>query len=129
MFASLLIVDDFPETLATLGELYSMDGRDVRKATSGTEAIALMKERPSSIIWIDEDLYDFRGTELAFHLKAIADNRHNGHPCITIAVSGAFYPGEIVELPGFDHLMSKPVDFQRFDALLARYDDRLSAPS
>lgn len=121
MRSSLLIVDDFPETMNILGELYSMDGRDVRTASSGAEAIAQVMKYPSSIIWIDMDVHNFKATDLASHLKA-ACSKHHARQCITIAVSGLFLPNEVVDLPGFDHLFIKPIDFEKFDALLARYD-------
>ena len=64
-------------------------------------------------------MHDFKATDLAFHLKAVC-SKHHARECITIAVSGLFLPNEVVDLPGFDHLFSKPIDFERFDALLAR---------
>ena len=121
MTRSLLFVDDFQDTRETLGELLAMEGWDVRTAGSGSEAIAHMEERHALIIWIDEDLYDFRGIDLAFHLKAIVEKRYPGEKCVTIAVTGFYTPDEKVELPGFDHVVSKPVDFKKIDNLLAKY--------
>lgn len=55
MLSSLLIVDSYPETLALLGELFALDGRDVRSASCEGEAISRMIERPACVVWIDEN--------------------------------------------------------------------------
>jgi DNA-binding NtrC family response regulator len=126
MTCSLIVVDDFHNTLVTLQELFSFNGRDVRAASSGTEAIALMKERPASVVWIDEDLYDFSGSDLAFHLKALVQTHYPHRECITVAVRGDLSPHEMRHIPGFDYAFSKPVDFAKFDAFLAECDQRFS---
>lgn len=129
MLASMLIVDDYVESLDILKELFSMGGRDVRVAASGREAMDMMDAEPASIIWIDEDLYDFRGSDLAFHLKAVAEKRNPGAPCITIAVRGDMNSALEESLPWFDYAVSKPVNYDKVDALLARCDAALTAHS
>lgn len=125
MTCSLIVVDDFHDTLVTLQELFSLNCRDVRAASSGTEAIALMKERPASIVLIDEDLYDFSDSDLAFHLKALVQTHYPHRECITVAVRGDLSPDEMRDFPGFDYAFSKPLDFAKFDAFVAQCDQKL----
>lgn len=122
MLASMLIVDDYVESLDILRELFAMGGRDVRVADSGERAIKMMQAQPASIILIDEDLFDFCGTDLAFHLKAVSHKHNPAAPCTTIAIRGDINPSVAESIPGFDHVMRKPVDYDKLDVLLAQCD-------
>lgn len=120
---SILLVDDQPDLVEAMSELLRLDGREVRTASSGSEAIAQMQERRASVVLIDDDLPDISSSDLAFHLKALVHTLWPKLPCFMIAIRGDLMPAELDGWPGFDHLLTKPIDFDELSRLLSQCDE------
>lgn len=117
---SILVVDDSQETLELMTELLEFSGYVVRQASTGKEALDHMFEHYTPVVLIDEDLPDFTGTDLSFHLKAAAEVTWGGKKCVTIAVRGDLATDQVADWPGADHVFLKPINYDVFDALIAR---------
>src|SRR5688572_4810623 len=103
---SILIVDDEPDSLETLRMLLLDEGFEVRVASSGAQALALIRERPPDLLIVDIMMPAMTGLDLCRHLRADSKRRHI--PCI--AYSG--YP--MKEHPNtdlYDRVFLKPADF------------------
>lgn len=125
MQGNVLIVDSNAATREALAGLFESEGRSVRMAGDGTTAIALAVEAPPSVVLIDEDLADYRGVDLALHLKELTGRLYSASPCILIAIRSHLYPIQRSQLAGFDHVLSKPVGFSEFRSVLALCDVKL----
>lgn len=115
MTPEILLVDDNPDACTLLGELLEMQGYRVRTALSGTAALALMRERTSQLLLLDQFLPDMTGSALLAQLRALAQAQ--GQRCIGIAITG-MAGDDGSTLADFDHVLPKPLDFDAFDAVL-----------
>jgi CheY-like chemotaxis protein len=102
-----LVVDDYPDTSATLALFLKGEGYDVRAANSGEHALALIESWEPHAAILDIKMPGMDGTELARRLCAGLTRRP-----VLIAVSGSIRPGylEWLKEAGFDHEFLKPVD-------------------
>jgi len=73
--ATVLVVDDAPSNLAILTETLRSEF-DVRIATSGPEALRLVRETPPDLILLDILMPDMDGYEVCRRLKAQASTRN-----------------------------------------------------
>ncbi len=69
---SVLIVDDEPNILEVLEIMLKDEGMDVRKSTSGREALDLLREQPADIIISDIRMPEFSGVDLLKEAKQLA---------------------------------------------------------
>jgi DNA-binding response OmpR family regulator len=123
----ILVVDDNLDATELLQELLSMDGHAVRTAATAARALALAQERPAQIFLVDQNLPDMPGSELVPLLRASVA----GQPCFAIAITGmasGSAQGSGAQLGNFDYILGKPLDFDAFDALLARCAAALQPP-
>jgi CheY-like chemotaxis protein len=74
--ASVLLVEDNPDTADTLSLLLTMSGHDVRVARSGPEGVRLASEWRPSVVLCDIDLPGFDGWEVARRLRADGGTAH-----------------------------------------------------
>jgi DNA-binding response OmpR family regulator len=68
--ATLLIVEDEPETAGLLGSYFQAQGYEVLTAASGEEALALARERLPDLVVLDIRLPDIDGFEVFRQLRA-----------------------------------------------------------
>lgn len=116
MTPDVLLVDDNPDACALLAELLQMQDYEVRTASTGAQALALMRERPAQLLLLDQNLPDMDGSSLAQQLRLLAQAQ--GQRCVAIAITGMASSRGGAALPGFDHVLGKPLDFDAFDSVL-----------
>ncbi len=126
MHPEILIIDDNLDATELLRELLEMQDFPVRTALSGQAALAAMRERPAQLLLVDQNLPDVQGSVLTPQLRDIATQA--GVPCIAISITG-MASGTGSATPVFDHVLGKPLDFEAFDALVARCVSELQAKS
>jgi len=107
-----LVVDDDRDSAESLAFSLQIDGRKVKYATCGEEALKLAETFSPDFALIDIFMPRVDGHALAAELR-----RRFGKEIVVIAVTGAL---KRVELDDFDHHLMKPIDFHQLDALLAR---------
>ncbi|WP_311223497.1 MULTISPECIES: response regulator [unclassified Acidovorax] len=126
MHPEILIIDDNLDATELLRELLEMQDYPVRTALSGHAALAAMRERPAQLLLVDQNLPDIQGSVLTPQLREIATQA--GVPCIAISITGmASGTGSATAV--FDHVLGKPLDFDAFDALIARCVSQLQLKS
>jgi DNA-binding response OmpR family regulator len=114
---SVLLVGSDLEQSQLVSTLLHSDGFDVRVACTGSDAVALMGKRLSRFVLIDEDPPDISASNLAVHLKALAETVMPTLCCTTIALRGDILRGESID--GFDYALTKPVQIEVLSQLLA----------
>lgn len=125
MLLNILVVDGNSNTREALQTLIECDGHNVMVARDGATALALIQQSPVSVVLIDEDLRDFRGVDLALHIKTAMATLFSGYQCIVICIQGQLYPAQRSEFPGVDYILSKPAGYSEFRSLLSLCDTKL----
>jgi CheY-like chemotaxis protein len=118
-----LIVDDFPDTVASCAELLKLYGHDTRTAKSAGEALALLDGWEPDVALLDLRMPGTDGFELARWLRV------RGASCpLLVAVTGQNTKvfRERATAAGFDHFWVKPVDPDVMTDLLREHARTLS---
>ena len=85
---AILIVDDEPDVCWALEHLIAAKGVRVEKASTGKQAISLIKSTPFRLVFLDAKLPDAEGCELARRIRELS-------PAVSIImVSGYYYPDD-----------------------------------
>jgi signal transduction histidine kinase len=111
----LLIVDDFPDTLALYEAVLAEDGHRVRTAQSGVEALRQVDEREPELVLLDVSMPGLDGVEVLRRLRA----RRSGGPSVIMLTAARREPHAIEAglKEGADAYLTKPIDSRE---LLAR---------
>ena len=105
----ILIVDDNPDTLLTLGTWLKADGHVVRTLANGTLAIQAVSEFEPDICILDILMPGTNGLVIS---RELTEAYGAARPFL-IAISGKFFSAadRLVALKcGFDHFLEKPAD-------------------
>jgi signal transduction histidine kinase len=110
-----LLVDDFPDTLALYEALLAEDGHRVRTAASGPAALDAVEEREPELVLLDVSMPGMGGHEVLRRLRA----RRGGGPAVIMLTAARREPQAIEEglREGADAYLTKPIDARE---LLAR---------
>jgi signal transduction histidine kinase len=110
-----LIVDDFPDTLALYEAVLTEDGHHVRVAPDGTAALRLVDEREPELVLLDVSMPGLGGVEVLRRLRA----RRGGGPAVIMLTAARREPQSIEAglKEGADAYLTKPIDSRE---LLAR---------
>jgi two-component system CheB/CheR fusion protein len=114
--ADILVVEDNVDAAETLNALLSIRGHRVRIAADGASAVRAVNEHAPEIILMDIGLPDTDGRELARRFRAETLARS----VLMIAISGYGEQSDIKKSleAGFDHHLTKPIDYETLDRLL-----------
>jgi PAS domain S-box-containing protein len=124
-----LIVEDNEDTAQTMSDLLRLHGHEVSTAETGPEALEILKDHPVDIAFCDLGLPGMSGYELAELIRK--DSALRG--IALVALTGYGQPEDIKRSleAGFDEHMTKPVDLDTLDDIIARltHTRTPSAPS
>jgi PAS domain S-box-containing protein len=112
----LLVVDDNPDTVASLAMLMRLYGHDVMTANSGPSALEAAFAHDLDVILLDIGLPSIDGFEVARRIRA-----QTVKPLL-IAMTGYGQPEDRTKSKdaGFDYHFTKPVDPEKLQDLLAK---------
>ncbi len=118
----ILVVDDFPDSLALYEALLGDDGHRVRTAVSGKIALALIEVREPEVVLLDVSMPNMDGYEVLKRLRA----RRGGGPAVLMLTAARRDPDAIEHglREGADAYMTKPIDGRE---LIARVRGALEA--
>jgi len=114
----LIVADDNVDAADSLANLLEMEGHDVRVAHDGRSALQLATERMPGIMLLDIGMPDMNGYDVA---RAIRAREPEGN-VVLVALTGWGQPDDKrrAQEAGFDHHLTKPVDFAELSAFLSR---------
>ncbi len=112
----IIVADDNVDALQTLAMLLEMEGHRVRTANDGMQALALMHERVPDVMLLDIGMPGMNGYEVAQRV------REAGEHVTLIALTGWGQPSDRAHASeaGFDHHLTKPVEFPELEKLLTQ---------
>jgi len=115
-----LVVDDAEDVAAAMATAVELDGYEVRIATDGQQALAIVHDYVPECVLLDIDMPGMGGIEVARQLRTLYAN-----DVVLIAVTGWGEEDLRVtpKFADFDHYLRKPVDPAAFRLLLPPLDD------
>lgn len=114
---SILVIDDSPDSLAIYQELLSIDGYRVHAVATVNKARQALRQHRPTVVVIDDDPEGIHAVILAAQLEQDALSQSERIPTF-IAIRGDISWGDDLQLSHIEHVLTKPLDFARFDQLL-----------
>ena len=118
----IIVVDDNADSAATMSMLLQLNGHEVVTAPDGSSALEKSREFRPHVVLLDIGLPDMTGYEVARRVRL----EDWGIQTLLIATTGWGQDtdkGRAVDA-GFDHHLTKPVNFQELESALAAYSNR-----
>ena len=115
---TVLVVDDNVDAADTLVMFLEISGCEARVAHSGGDALKLLDRFTPDVALLDIGLPDMNGYELARRVRLLP----GGADLLLVAATGWGQESDkqLAFAAGFDHHLTKPIDFDRLRALLAK---------
>jgi CheY-like chemotaxis protein len=113
----ILVVDDNQDAADTLGMLLEMTGNEVEIAHDGLAAVEAVAEFRPDVVLLDLGLPKLSGYEVARRIRG----RQDGADVLLVALTGWGQEEDRrrSKEAGFDHHLTKPVEFDELQRLLA----------
>jgi PAS domain S-box-containing protein len=120
-----LVADDNADAAQTLALILKMSGYDVHLAISGREALAVARREQPDAMFLDIGMPDMSGYEVAASVRREAW----GQGALLVAVTGWGQPNDKqqAKTAGFNHHLTKPVDLEHVEQLLAAFSKTLES--
>ncbi len=115
---SVLIVDDDPNIGETLVDILEASGYEASFATSGKEALSLIKEKKFDAILLDIRMPEMNGVETLRRIK-------EHHPTTTVVMITAFAEDKLIDqakAEGALRVLSKPLDIDKIVSFLEKLE-------
>ena len=112
----ILVVDDNRDAADTLALLLESHGATVLAVYDGSAALAALEHFPAQALLLDLGMPDMDGFELARRIRR--DTRLAGLRIVALTGWGQQADRERTRSAGFDHHLTKPVDFNALEAWL-----------
>lgn len=115
---TVLIADDNPDALATLGLLLECEGHHVLKAVDGAQAVELAQQASPDVVFLDLGMPVLTGYEAAARIRS----QPWGQDMVLVALSGWGQREDVQRSAsaGFDSHLVKPASFEALAEVLNR---------
>ena len=113
-----LLIDDNFDAADSLAQLLAMSGHDARMAVDGASALRLAQEFQPEFVFCDLGLPGMSGYDVARRLRVMREL--DGVRLVALTGYGTESDRQKSRDAGFDVHLTKPVDPQALDAVLAR---------
>ncbi|MBR6909703.1 MAG: response regulator, partial [Lachnospiraceae bacterium] len=127
----ILVVDDTPMNLTVVKGLLKETLLRIDTAQSGAEAIEKVKEAKYDIIFMDQRMPEMDGTETLQKMKQMGEeNKSKDSPVIILTANVVSGARENFIKAGFDDYLSKPIDTNKMESMIAKYlpDEKILSP-
>jgi DNA-binding response OmpR family regulator len=112
-----LVVDDNPDALRTLGALLTLERHTVTLAATARLALDAAAKARFDVILLDIQMPGMSGLEIAQGIRRLAP----GEKPLTIAISGRSRPDvAVLRDAGIDDFLQKPVEIEALLAMIKR---------
>ncbi|MDR0463657.1 MAG: response regulator [Treponema sp.] len=115
--ADVLLVDDNEFNLKVAHGLLKLHSIDAKKASSGKEAIELIRENDYDIVFMDHMMPDMDGIEAVAEIRKLGD-KYKTLPIIALTANAVQGAKEMFLLNDFNDFISKPIDMYKLAQIL-----------
>jgi two-component system sensor histidine kinase BarA len=122
-----LLVDDNAVNLKLAAELIRLWGHEVREAEHGRRAMDIYRRETFDLIILDIQMPDIDGVSLLRMMRQCEPDDRT--PVVALTANVLNHEAERLLELGFDHFLGKPIDEQRFRALLDDEPPQRGAPA
>ncbi|MCR4786638.1 MAG: response regulator, partial [Lachnospiraceae bacterium] len=119
--ARILVVDDNKMNLMVIKNLIKQTQVQVDTAESGAEGIRLAGEKKYDILFLDHMMPEKDGIETLHELRSDETGPNIGTPAICLTANASLDAREMYKSEGFDDYLSKPINSEVLEAMLADY--------
>ncbi len=128
--ARLLFVDDTEMNLEVIRGLLKKTGMKIDTATSGREALRLVKKNVYDILFLDHRMPEMDGIETLHAMQSMQGNLSAGKPCVALTANAISGVKKTYLYEGFDDYLSKPVNPDRLEEMIRHFlpEDYLENP-
>jgi len=124
--ASVVIIEDNERNMRLMRLLLRPQGYTLHEATSGQEALDLLRVIVPDIILVDIQLPDIDGLEITRRLRQ--DARFASTPIVALTAYAMPGDRELFLRAGCSGYVAKPIDTRVFPSIIAAYLDPALAP-
>ena len=118
--ANILLVDDNEFNLKVAHGLLMLHSIDAKKASSGKEAINMIREIDFDIVFMDHMMPDMDGIEAAAEIRKLG-GKYKTLPVIALTANAVQGAKEMFFLNGFNDFISKPIDMNKLTEILIEW--------
>ena len=128
--AKILVVDDTQTNLTVIVGLLKLTQIEVDTATSGMDALEMVKNNKYDIIFLDHRMPEMDGIQTFHAMQEMEGNINLDTPIIALTANAISGSREMYANEGFDNYMSKPVDPGKLEEMILLYlpEDKVSKP-
>ena len=119
--ARILVVDDTRTNLTVIQGLLRQTLMQIDTATSGMDALGLVKENKYNIIFLDHRMPEMDGIQTFHAMKEMRGNLNPDTPVIALTANAISGSREMYVREGFSNYMSKPVDPAKLEEMIISY--------
>ncbi|WP_175560254.1 ATP-binding protein [Butyrivibrio sp. YAB3001] len=119
--ARILVVDDNPMNLLVFKNLIKQTLIDTDTASSGDEALAMMRDKKYDIIFLDHMMPNKDGIATLHELKLDDDNPNLNSPVVCLTANAISGVREQYISAGFDDYLTKPIKTDVLEDMLIKY--------
>lgn len=119
--ANVLVVDDVKMNINVFKALLKRTEINVDSAMSGSEALAMIKEKKYDIIFLDHMMPDMDGIETYQNMKMLEDNPNKDTTVVMLTANAIMGAKEEYLGIGFSDYLSKPVQAPKLEAMILKY--------
>ena len=116
-----LVVDDIRTNIGVAEGLLLPYGLHVDAATSGREALAMVKNCAYDLIFMDHMMPDMDGIETTKLIRKLPDERFQTVPIVALTANVVSGMKEIFLISGMDDFISKPVEIMKLHSVLLKW--------
>ena len=119
--AVILVVDDTEMNLTVFKGLLKKTRISIDTATSGNDALKMIRVRHYDMIFIDHRMPVMDGIDTLNAMNELEGNKSKGVPCIAFTANAGAGSREKYKSYGFDDYISKPVSPSELEEIILRY--------
>ena len=119
--ASVLVVDDKEINLIVIEALLKRTGVKMEFAGGGNECFEKSKNKKYDLILMDHMMPEPDGVQTLHMIKGDNENKNKSTPVIVLTANAISGAAEEYLKEGFTDYLSKPVEYQKLEAMLEKY--------
>jgi len=117
---TVLLVEDNPTNQRVAQLFIERAGCDVVLANEGSQALAILRDRPVDLVLMDLQMPVMDGLEAARRIRA-GETDGQRLPIVALTASAMKEQVEICKAAGMDDVLAKPIDRAKLEAVLERF--------